>query len=95
MKKEGYLEMMTNSEIIQMELKPKDNAMMALLENNLRLSLLAKHDDDLSEEKEKMMRFIVHKSMDFLVDKGLTEDEAGEILTILTVSIALQDKLNI
>ena len=65
--------------------------MTALLENNLRLALIAKHDSELDEEKEKMVHFIVDKSIDLLKNKGLSTDEAGAFLALVATSIALQD----
>ena len=94
MRRDDYLQLMTNNELIQRSLKPKEDAMMALLENNLRLSRIAKYDSDLGEDKDKMEHFIISKSIDFLENKGLSFEEAADTLKLLAVGIVFQDKLN-
>ena len=94
MRRDDYLQLMTNNELIQSSLKPKEDAMLALLENNLRLSRIARYDSDLGEEKDKMEHFIISKSIDFLENKGLSFEEAADTLTLLAVGIVFQDKLN-
>lgn len=94
MKKDEYLQLLTNNEIIQAVLEPKENAMFALVENNIRLAKSAKYDKDLSEEdRTKMAEFCISKSVQFFERKGLNFEEAFNLVTLLTVGIKVQEGL--
>lgn len=93
MRKDDYIQLLTNNEIIQMELKPNGSALLALLENNLRLAGMATKDEDLGEEKDKMSSFCIHKSLEFLENKGFKSEEANETLEYLVMNITIQKKL--
>lgn len=95
MLRDDYLQMITNNEIITTALKPKDDAMLALIENNIRLAKSAKYDKDLSEEdRDKMPQFCISKAVSFLESKGLDTAEAFEIVTLITVGVKVQDNLH-
>ena len=93
MKKDDYLQILTNNEIINLELKLESNALMALLENNLRLAGIATQDNELGEEKDKMASFILKKTLELLENKGVEFEEATNILELLMAYIHIEKKL--
>lgn len=95
MKRDDYLQLITNNELIQRALKPKDDAMFALIENNVRLARIAKYDNDLNEEdRDKMPQFCISKAIHYLETKGLEFEEALEIVSLVAVGINVQDNLH-